>query len=126
MKQNGHRDRDAPGLESMLEVKPEALLHDLLGEQGRGDTAKMLRVNHKTVAMSVDSGKLLVHLRGALMGRLVARRDGHPAPGETSVTRQRVWISWRKEVPGGARRALARRQLLRCVRRVLTLDLWRR
>ena len=124
MKQNGHKDRDAPGLESMLEVKLEALLHDLLVEQGPGNTAKMLGVNYKTVARSVDSGKLLVHLRGALMGRLVARRDGHPAPGKKSVTRQRVWISWRMEVPGGARRALARRKLLDWLRKPFTPWTW--
>ena len=85
MRQYEPENMDAPGLESMLEVKCEALLHDLLGKHGPGDTAKMLGVNYKTVARSVDSGKLSVHLREALMGWLLARRDDHPAPREESV-----------------------------------------
>ena len=101
MKQNGHRDRDAPGLESMLKVKLEALLHDLLGKHWPGDTAKMLGVNYKTVARSVDSGKLSVHLGGALMGWLLARRDGCPAPREKPVDQSKTL---NKLSEGGPRR----------------------
>ena len=59
MKQEELQDRDTPGLDSMLEV----LLHDLLGKHTPVETAKILGVNYKTVARSVESGKLSVNLR---------------------------------------------------------------
>ena len=51
----------APSLESVHEVKLEALLHDLLRKEGRLQAARTLGVNYKTVALSIDSGRLLVH-----------------------------------------------------------------
>ncbi len=63
MKHEQMQDRDAPGLESMLEVKLEVLLHDLLGKHGPVEMAKKLGVNFKTVGRSVESGELSVNLR---------------------------------------------------------------
>ena len=92
MKQERTQGQGRTRLESMLEVKLEALLHDLLGEHGPGDTAKMLGVNYKTVARSVDSGKLSVHLRETLMGWLLARRYGHLASAEKSVDQSKTLV----------------------------------
>lgn len=61
----------APSLESVHEVKLEALLHDLLRKEGRLGAARMLGVNYKTIARSIDSGRMSVHLREALMTRLL-------------------------------------------------------
>ncbi len=80
MKQDELQDRDAPGLESMLAVKLEVLLHDLLGKHGPVDTAKKLGVNYKTVARCVESGKLSVHLRQALADWLLERGKADSAP----------------------------------------------
>lgn len=63
MRQEELQDRDTPGLDSMLEVKLEVLLHDLHGKHRPVETAKKLGVNYKTVARSVESGKLSVNLR---------------------------------------------------------------
>ncbi len=78
------KDNDAPSLQSMLEVKLEALLHDLIRQHGTVETAKKLGVNYKTVARSVESGKLSVHLRQALTGLLLARGNFQTAPREES------------------------------------------
>ena len=54
MKQEQMQDQDAPGLESMLKLKLEVLLHDLLGKHGPVEVAKKLDVNYKTVARGVS------------------------------------------------------------------------
>ena len=77
--------KDAPSLESVHEVKLEALLHDLLKKEGRLGAARTLGVNYKTVARSIDSGRLSVHLREALMTRLLEQggpdaRESRPHP----------------------------------------------
>ena len=79
--------KDAPSLESVHEVKLEALLYDLLKKEGRLKTARTLGVNYKTVARSIESGRLSVHLREALMRRLLeqeATDAQEPEDGETS------------------------------------------
>lgn len=79
--------KDAPSLESVHEVKLEALLHDLLKKEGRLRAARMLGVNYKTVARSIESGRLSVHLREALMRRLLeqeATDAQEPEDGGTS------------------------------------------
>lgn len=91
MKQDELQDRDAPGLESMLEVKLEVLLHDLLGKHGPVDTAKKLGVTHKTVSRSVESGKLSVHLRQALTDWLLERGKADTVPrGESEALAEAV------------------------------------
>lgn len=72
---HGLRDGDTPSLASVHEVKLEAMLHDLIREHGTMQTAKTLGVNNKTLSRSIESGKLSVHLREALMARLLARKD---------------------------------------------------
>ena len=79
--------KDAPSLESVHEMKLEALLHDLLKKEGRLRAARMLGVNYKTVARSIESGRLSVHLREALMRRLLeweATDAQEPEDGGTS------------------------------------------
>ena len=71
----GLKDKDAPSLESVHEVKLEALLHDLIRKHGTMEAAKRLGVNNKTVSRSFESGKLSVHLREALMNMLLAKAD---------------------------------------------------
>lgn len=71
----GLRDGDTPSLASVHEVKLEAMLHDLIRKHGTMQAAKTLGVNNKTVSRSIESGKLSVHLREALMTRLLSRED---------------------------------------------------
>ena len=49
-------DNDAPSLESMYQVKLEALLHDLITQHRSVETAKRLGVNYKTADRRVESG----------------------------------------------------------------------
>ena len=51
----------APSLESVHEVKLEALLHELLRKEGRLRAARTLGVNYKTIARSIDAGRLSVY-----------------------------------------------------------------
>ena len=67
--------KDAPSLESVHEMKLEALLHDLVKKEGKVRAARTLGVNYKTVARSVDAGRLSVHLREALMTRLLEQGE---------------------------------------------------
>ena len=66
--------KNVPSLKCVHEMKLEALLHDLLKREGRLRTARMLGVNYKTVAPNIDSGRLSVHLREALMRQLLERQ----------------------------------------------------
>ncbi len=90
------KDNDAPSLESMLDVKLEVLLHDLVTQHGPVETAKRLGVNYKTVARSAESGKLSVHLRQVLtvwlLSRGVFRRRRE---GRSRGTWRKRWNSWR-------------------------------
>ena len=74
-REQGLKDGDTPSLASVHEVKLEAMLHDLIRKHGTMQTAKTLGVNNKTVSRSIESGKLSVHLREALMARLLTRKD---------------------------------------------------
>ena len=71
----GLKDKDAPSLESVHQVKLEALLHDLIRNHGMMQAAKMLGVNYKTVSRSIEAGNLSVHLKQALMTRLLSKED---------------------------------------------------
>ncbi len=75
--------KDAPSLESVHEVKLEALLNDLVKREGKIRAARTLGVNYKTVARSMKNGRLSVHLREALMTRLLNRREGEVDDGES-------------------------------------------
>jgi len=101
------KDNDAPSLESMLDVKLEALLHDLVTQHGPVETAKRLGVNYKTVARSVESGKLSVHLRQALTVWLLSRGNFQTAPrreesGNLAETVEQLAVEMRN-VLGGLR-----------------------
>ncbi len=75
--------KDAPSLESVHEVKLEALLNDLVKREGKIRAARTLGVNYKTVARSMKNGRLSVHLREALMTRLIDQREGEADDGES-------------------------------------------
>ena len=86
MKQDGPAADDAPSPESIHEVRLEALLHNLVEREGKMRAAQMLGVNYKTVARSIESGRLSVHLREALMARLFAQAEddaGQPDEART-------------------------------------------
>ncbi len=67
--------KDAPSLESVHEVKLEALLNDLVRREEKIRAARSLGVNYKTVARSIESGRLPMHLREALTRRLLDRDE---------------------------------------------------
>lgn len=71
----GLKDKDAPSLENVHEMKLEALLHDLIRNRGMMQAARMLGVNYKTVSRSIEAGNLSVHLKQALMARLLIREE---------------------------------------------------
>ena len=75
-------DGDATdNLESLHSVRLTALLHDSVKKEGRLRAARTLGVNYKTVARSIDSGRLSVHLREVLMTRLLEQSE--PDAGES-------------------------------------------
>ena len=57
------------------EARLTALLHELVENNGRMEAAQMLGVNYKTLARSIESEKLSVRLREALMARLLVDED---------------------------------------------------
>ena len=86
MKHDGPAANDAPSLDNVHEARLEALLHDLVKSDGKMRAAQTLGVNYKTVARSIESGRLSVHLREALMARLLAQAEddaGQPDDGGT-------------------------------------------
>lgn len=74
-REKGLKDGDVPSLESVHEVKLEALLHDLIRNHGMMQAAKMLGVNYKTVSRSIEAGNLSVHLKQALMAKLLSKEE---------------------------------------------------
>ena len=80
---------DAPSLESVHEVKLEALLHDLVKKEGKVKAARTLGVNYKTLARSIDSGRLSVHLREALMTRLLEQGEADAGEPDEAGTPER-------------------------------------
>ena len=77
--------KDALSLESVHEAKLEVLLHEPLRREGRLRVDRTLVVNYKTIAWSINSGRLSVHLREALMIRLLEQgepdaREPRPHP----------------------------------------------
>ena len=75
--------KDAPSLENVHEVKLETLLKDLVNREGKIKTARTLGVNYKTVARSLKNGRLSVHLREALMTRLLDQEQGDAGNDES-------------------------------------------
>ena len=55
-----------PSLESLHQVRLAALLHDLVDDRGRMEAAEALRVNYKTLAAAIESGKLTGRMSDAL------------------------------------------------------------
>ena len=64
---------ETPGLESLHELRLAALLRDVVEQKGRMDAARTLRVNYKTLAAALASGKLTPRLCGALERLLMIR-----------------------------------------------------
>ena len=64
---------EIPGLESLHELRLSALLRDLVKRKGRMEAARTLRVNHKTLAAALDSGRLTPRLCDALDRLLLIR-----------------------------------------------------
>ena len=68
------KDNGAPSLQSMLEVKLETLLHDLIRQHGTVETAKALGVNYKTLTAAPASSHLTPRLYDALERLLMIRK----------------------------------------------------
>ena len=62
-----------PGLESLHQLRLTALLRDVVKRKGRMEAAVVLRVNYKTLAAAIDSGKLTPRLCDALERLLLIR-----------------------------------------------------
>ena len=102
MNRDGLSEKSAPSLESLHEVRLTALLHDLVEDMGPMKAAGMLGVNYKTLARSMESGRLSVHLREALMGMLLARGDAGPSgPGKGVEVLERRVEALAGEMRGG-------------------------
>ena len=81
--------KDTPSLENVHEVKLDALLNDMVKKEGKIKTAQTLGVNYKTVARSIESGRLSVRLREALMTRCSIGESGLPMPQDMDP-----WDGW--------------------------------
>ena len=75
MRVEGPPGENVFGLESVHEGRLTALLAELVDGHGRMETAELLGVNYKTVARSMDAGRLSVRLRQTLLGVLLTRAD---------------------------------------------------
>ena len=64
---------EAPGLEGLHELRLKVLLRDVVEQKGRMDAAKILRVNYKSLAAALHSGKLTPRLCDALERLLMIR-----------------------------------------------------
>ncbi len=64
---------ETPGLEGLHELRLTALLRDVVKQKGRMEDAKTLRVNYKTLAAALHSGKLTPRLCDALERLLMIR-----------------------------------------------------
>ncbi len=64
---------ETPGLESLHELRLAALLRDVVKQKGRMEAARTLRVNYKTLAAALQSGKLTPRLCDALERLLMIR-----------------------------------------------------
>ena len=64
---------ETPGLESLHELRLAALLRDVVKQKGRMEAARTLRVNYKTLAAALHSGKLTPRLCDALERLLMIR-----------------------------------------------------
>ena len=62
-----------PGLESLHHLRLTALLRDVVKRKGRMEASEVLRVNYKTLAAAIDSGKLTPRLCDALERLLLIR-----------------------------------------------------
>ncbi len=71
MKKTTGSDGDAPGRESVHELRLVALLLDLVERHGRSDTAEILGVSYDTVARAAASGRLTGRVSDALARHLL-------------------------------------------------------
>ena len=73
------------GLENLVELRSLALLDDLVKARGRKGAAEALGVDRRTLAASVDSGKLTNQMREAVDRLLFAGRRGGRCQGREEV-----------------------------------------
>ena len=64
---------ETPGLESLHELRLTVLLRDVVKQKGRMEAARTLRINYKTLAAALQSGKLTPRLCDALERLLMIR-----------------------------------------------------
>ncbi len=81
MERESLTETDVTSLESVLDLRLRALLHDLLREKSRGRVAEQLGVSYKTLVRSLESGRLTAHMREALMVALIAGWDSRAEEG---------------------------------------------
>ena len=85
MKQGLETSEQSRNTEDPYELRLMSLLQDLVKEKGRRGAARVLGVDHRTVAASIEGGKLSRRVRGALEFALLTGADP-----ETAKHRERI------------------------------------
>ncbi len=85
MKQGVETSEQSRNTEDPYELRLMSLLQDLVKEKGRRGAARVLGVDHRTVAASIEGGKLSRRVRGALEFALLTGADP-----ETAKHRERI------------------------------------
>ncbi len=81
MERESLAETDVNSLESVLDLRLRSLLHDLLREKSRSQVAEQLGISYKTLVRSLESGRLTVHMKEALMEALIAGWDSRAEEG---------------------------------------------
>ncbi len=79
MKQGVETSEQSRNTEDPYELRLMSLLQDLVKEKGRRGAARALGVDHRTVAASIEGGKLSRRVRGALEFALLTGADPEAA-----------------------------------------------
>ena len=79
MKQGVETSEQSRNTEDPYELRLMSLLQDLVKEKGRRGAAKALGVDHRTVAASIEEGRLSKRVRGALEFALLTGADPETA-----------------------------------------------
>ncbi len=131
------RDVDGNGsvdAERLRRLRLSEFLRDLVRQEGKMEAAELLGVNHKTLTRAEESGEITGRMGDALERLLVLElamleEHGLTLPPETQALRgfgRKGQINHRWKALADTRVALRKRKLLRWVRTVLTLWLWRK
>ena len=86
MRQGANVAEQSRNAEDLYELRLMSLLQDLVKEKGRRGTARVLGVDHRTLATSMEEGRLSKRVRGALEFALLTGADPEAA-------RQREWLA---------------------------------